>query len=127
CIQFFISVVGPTKKYHQTDATTAELAKYVENVFYATKITFCYEIDQICKKLGVDYYKMREAWLMDPRVNPMHTAVFEENTHPYSGRCLPKDISAFVEASHKLGYEPSLLREVMNSNDRIGNIRKNNQ
>jgi len=91
CVELFIKIVGPTKTYHQTDSTTAELAKYVENTFYAMKVTFCYEIDQICKKLGVDYYKLREAWLLDPRINPMHTAVFSESENPYGGKCVPGD------------------------------------
>lgn len=122
-VALFMKVAGPTKVYHQTDATTAELAKYVENTFYAMKVTFCYEIANICDKMGVDYYKMREAWLLDPRINKMHTAVFEENTRAYSGKCFPKDLSALIKASEELGYSPNLLKEVQESNERIGEYR----
>lgn len=123
-VNLFIRVVGPTKTYHQTDATTAELAKYVENTFYAMKVTFCYEIAAICEKMGVDYNKMREAWLLDPRLNKMHTAVFHDSIRPFGGKCYPKDVSALVEAAAKLGYEPALLREILASNDRIGQYRQ---
>jgi UDPglucose 6-dehydrogenase len=87
-VNYFMKVVGPTKIYHQTDATTAELAKYVENTFYAMKVTFCYEIAEICKRVGVDYNKMREAWLLDPRLNRMHTAVFQDSIKPFGGKCV---------------------------------------
>lgn len=90
-VQFFVRVVGPTKKYHQTEALVAELTKYIENTFFALKVTFCYEINELCLRMGVDYYKMREAWLLDPRINPMHTAVFEDSDNPISGRCVPGD------------------------------------
>ena len=123
-VSLFMKVAGPTKIYHQTDALTAELAKYVENSFYAMKVTFCYEIANVCEKLGVDYFKMREAWLLDPRINRMHTAVFEENDAPFGGKCFPKDVKAIVHASNKLGYSPKLLEEVLKSNQRIGEYRK---
>lgn len=125
-VYYFMKVAGPTKIYHQTDATTAELAKYVENTFYAMKVTFCHEIAEICKLTGVDYNKMREAWLLDPRLNRMHTAVFQESIKPYGGKCFPKDVAALVALSKKLGYDPALLEEIALSNDRIGEIRSKN-
>ena len=102
-VSLFMKVAGPTKTYHQTDATTAEMSKYVENTFYAMKVTFCYEIANICEKMGVDYYKMREAWLLDPRINRMHTAVFAENAKPWGGKCFPKDLAALIQASEEIG------------------------
>jgi len=124
-VRFFIKVVGPTKIYHQTDTLTAELAKYVENTFYAMKVTFCYEINELCERMGVDYYKLREAWLLDPRLNPMHTAVFQESEKPFGGKCFPKDVSAIARYAEKLGYDAKLIQEILLSNDRIGELRKN--
>jgi len=101
------------------------MAKYMENSFYATKITFCYEMACICQKAGIDYNEARELWLLDPRINPMHTAVFAQNDNPFGGKCLPKDITALATwAKEELGYEPELLWEVLQSNKRIGQHRK---
>jgi UDPglucose 6-dehydrogenase len=122
-IDFFMPVTGPTKTYRMTDARTAEMVKYMENTFYATKIAYCYEIDQVCKLMDVDYNEARDLWLLDPRINPMHTAVFEGNDRPFGGKCLPKDLSALVETSSALGYEARLLREVLDTNDRIAELR----
>ena len=53
-IDYFMSVAGPTKDYRITDARTAELVKYWENTFYAMKVTFCNEMFDVCKSIGVD-------------------------------------------------------------------------
>jgi nucleotide sugar dehydrogenase len=123
-VDYFVPVVGPTKRYIQCEAREAEMAKYMENSFYATKITFCYEMYEICRAAGLDYNSVRELWLADPRINPMHTSVFPENDWPFSGKCLPKDISALTEFANKGGYDATLLRGVIDVNKRIHDIRK---
>jgi nucleotide sugar dehydrogenase len=123
CVDLYMNVAGPTKQYIQTDPTSAETAKYMENSFYATKITFCYEMNEICKTAGVDYNTVRELWLLDPRINRMHTSVFSGNKLPFSGKCLPKDTSALVHLAKSKGYDANLLSEVLKSNQRIGKLR----
>jgi nucleotide sugar dehydrogenase len=123
-IDYFVPVTGPTKRYIQCDANEAEMAKYMENSFYAMKIAFCYEMFEVCNAAGIDWNSTRELWLADPRINPMHTSVFHENEWPFSGKCLPKDISAITEFAKKSGYEPKLLEEVSKTNKRIHEIRK---
>ena len=66
---------------------------------------------------------MRELWLLDPRINKMHTAVFAQNNKPFGGKCFPKDINALARYAKKIGYEARLLEEVIKSNERIGKIR----
>ena len=118
-IDIFMPIAGPTKKYVQCTFEEAELAKYTENSFYALKIAFCYEISEICNILNIDWNTVRELWLLDPRINPMHTSVFFDNDYPFSGKCLPKDISALCSISTRNGYIPKLLEEVINTNERI--------
>lgn len=123
-VDYFLPVTGPVKTYRQTDAHSAELAKYMENSFYAMKIVFCYEFFMIAQRMGCDFNEVRELWLLDPRINPMHTAVFKGNEKPYSGKCLPKDLAAIIEEARTLGYEPSLLSAVKDANERIGKLLK---
>lgn len=122
-IDVYMKITGPTKVYRQTNARTAELTKYVENCFYATKVLYCYEIANICKLLDVDYNEMRDLWLLDPRINKMHTAVFDANKRPFGGKCFPKDLNAMVAFAEKFGYSANLLKEVLDSNDRIAKLR----
>lgn len=124
-IDIFMPICGPTKTYRQTDPTSAELAKYMTNTFYSTKIAFCYEMFEVIKAAGCDYNEVRELWLLDPRLNPMHTSVFAENDYPFSGKCFPKDTSALATLAEKNGYDAKLIKEVINSNERIAKVRKN--
>lgn len=87
-VDYYFPVTGPVKIYRQTTAKSAEMAKYMENSFYATKITFAYEMACICKAAELDYNEVRELWLLDPRINPMHTAVFAQNDNPFGGKCV---------------------------------------
>lgn len=100
---------------HQTDAKTAELAKYMENCFYATKVTFCNQFYDIANKVGVDYNKLRETWLLDPRVGSSHTFVYEDN-RGFGGSCLPKDLSAMIYQADTHGVFMPLLDSVQSTN-----------
>ena len=124
CVHLFTPIAGPVKRYIQTTALEAELAKYMENSFYATKIAFCHEMAGVCEAFGADYTEVRELWLADPRINPMHTAVWDKEGPPFSGKCLPKDIAGIVYAAKLAGYDPELLAEVIATNGRLDGRRK---
>lgn len=109
CIDIFIKAMGPHVKFHQTDIVTAGLAKYIENSFFAMKVTFCNEFYDIAKAHGVNYNELRELWLADPRICPMHTAVFPKD-RGYGGKCFPKDTKAIIFESEKAGNKPSLMK-----------------
>lgn len=103
---------------NQVDSDVAELAKYMENCFYATKVTFCNEFYDIAEAMGINYTKLRETWLLDPRINRSHTFVYPDN-RGYGGSCLPKDISAMIYQAEESGLNPTLLKSVVESNNKI--------
>jgi UDPglucose 6-dehydrogenase len=102
----------------QTKAETAELCKYMENAFLATKVTFCNEFFDIAQRLGIDYSELRELWLLDPRIGKSHTFVFPDR-RGYAGKCLPKDMDAVIAAAEDAGYDPQFLRAVASANERM--------
>ncbi len=114
-VEFFKTVLGAEARYFLTDSTTAELCKYMENSFLATKVTFCNQFFEIAKALDVNYDELREMWLADGRIGRSHTAVFAHK-RGFSGKCLPKDVNAIVYASTKNGYKPKLLESVLEVN-----------
>lgn len=114
-LQFFKKVLGPGIQYIQTDSKTAELVKYMENSWGATKVIFCNEFAKMAEAFGVDYDELRELFVLDGRVEKMHTAVFKDN-RGFGGKCFPKDVNGIVRASEKAGYEPRLLKSVLNVN-----------
>ena len=99
-------------RFRITDSKTAELAKYMENAWLATKVSFCHEFFDVAERIGVDYEDLREIFVMDPRVNPSHTFVYRD--HPYwSSHCLDKDVPAIMNA-----YDMELLRGVFLFNEK---------
>ncbi len=98
------------------DATTAEVCKYMENAFYAVKVTFVNEFYDIAKAHGVDFNQLRELWLADTRISRDHTFVYPDN-RGFSGKCLPKDCNAIVYSARKQGYEPKLMAATLKIND----------
>ena len=122
-LEFFKKVSGPEPKYAATDSRTAELCKYMENSWGATKVTFCNEFALIAEAMGVEYDALRELWLLDGRVERMHTAVFKQS-RGFGGKCFPKDVNGIVEQSKKNGYTPKLLESVLATNDEIRKLNK---
>lgn len=100
------------------DARTAELAKYMENCFLATKVTFCNEFFDLAQKVGVSYDELRETWLLDPRIGRSHTFVYEDE-RGFAGSCLPKDTRALVHQGESMGIDMSLMRAVIDKNERL--------
>jgi nucleotide sugar dehydrogenase len=117
-LDFFKPVFGPEKFYYQVDETTSELIKYMENSWIAMKVAFCNEFFEIAKRFDVDYDTLREGWLLDPRVERPHTAVFRDK-RGFNTKCIPKDILAIVDASTKFGYVPEILKQVLDSNKKF--------
>ena len=102
----------------QTDAVTAELAKYMENAFLALKVTFCNEFYDLAGALGVDYEALRALWLLDPRMGESHTRVYPDD-RGFGGPCLPKDLAAIVACATEVGARPSLLQGVLSVNEAL--------
>lgn len=117
-VDIFSKVTGPACRIYKMAPIEAEIVKYMENSWGATKVTFANEYYEICKAFGADWQKVREGFLADGRVERMHTMVREE-ARGFGGKCFPKDIQAIVQASERAGYSADLLKEVIKSNARF--------
>ncbi len=96
-----------------TDLKTAEMIKYANNAFLATKISFSNEVGNICKQLGIDTYEVMKAIGYDFRINPH----FLNSGLGYGGSCFPKDVSALINKARETGYRPELLESVVRINE----------
>ena len=97
----------------RVDLKTAEMIKYASNTFLATKISFINEIGNICKKLGIDVYRVAEGMGLDPRISPH----FLNAGLGFGGSCFPKDLRAIAAAAKEWGYQASLLESVVTVNE----------
>ena len=75
-----------------TDSETAELVKFMENSWLATKVSFCSQFYNLCKQYDLSYEELRELFVLDPRVNPSHTFIYENKPY-WDSHCLNKDVS----------------------------------
>jgi len=80
------------KPFFRTDLKTAEMIKYVSNCMLAAKISYWNEIFLICKEVGVDSQVIAEVVGLDPRIGKYGTV----HGKAFGGKCLPKDLKAFV-------------------------------
>jgi UDPglucose 6-dehydrogenase len=97
----------------RTNLPTAELIKYANNAFLATKISYINTIANICEKIpGTDIVRVAKALGLDQRINPkfLHAGL------GYGGSCFPKDLKALIRFSNQNYYNPSLLQAVQNVN-----------
>ena len=100
------------KPIFRTDLKTAELIKYASNCMLATKISYWNEIFLICKELGIDSQIVADIVGLDPRIGKYGTI----HGMAFGGKCLPKDLKAFISFAEKY-RPPKLLKAVDDINE----------
>ena len=104
----------------KTNYQSAEMIKYANNSFLATKITFINQLSNICENIpGSNIDDIARGIGLDPRIGKLFL-----NAGPgYGGSCLPKDMKALINFSESIGITPTLLNAVEKTNrDQINNI-----
>ena len=97
-----------------TDFSSAEMIKYANNTFLATKISFINSIANICQNIpNADVKTIAYAIGKDPRIG----SLFLNAGSGFGGSCLPKDLSALIEFSKKINYSNSILKSVKKVNE----------
>ena len=126
-VNFYNYVYPKKQKIIQTNNITAEVIKYANNSFLATKLSFINSIANLCQRLpGTNVDKIAEVIGMDPRIGNQ----FLRAGPGYGGSCFPKDVQALISFANSVGYKPDLLDAVKRTNlDQITsvlNLIKNN-
>ncbi len=96
-----------------TSIESAELIKHASNSFLAIKISYINAVANICERTNADIVEVARGMGLDERIG-RH---FLDAGAGFGGSCFPKDLSAFIRISEKLGYDFSLLKEVQKIND----------
>lgn len=90
----------------ETDTTTAELIKYMNNVFFASKVSIMNEFKQICTQVGGDWDVAVKGFAADQRIGDSHLHVpGPDGELGFGGSCFPKDINALIMLAKDLGVE----------------------
>ena len=81
----------------ETDTTTAEMIKYMNNIFFASKVSIMNEFKQVCDKVGADWDMALKGFTADGRIGDSHLNVpGPDGKMGFGGSCFPKDINAFI-------------------------------
>ena len=98
-----------------TSIPTAEMIKYTNNAFLATKISFINSISNICQNIpDCDVNTVAHAIGKDSRIGPL----FLQAGPGFGGSCLPKDLTSLIALSQEIGETPELFKAVKDVNDK---------
>lgn len=101
----------------QTNYETAELIKYMNNLFFATKVSFLNEMKLVADKTNVDWELAMQGFVMDGRVGHSHLAVpGPDGKLGFGGSCFPKDIQAMIAFGESIGIDMHTLTGAWKTN-----------
>ena len=111
---------GKTIQIIMTNYETAEMIKYMNNCFFATKVSFMNEMKLVSEKCNVDWETAVEGFVSDGRIGHSHIQVpGPDGKSGFGGDCLPKDVKAILEFSNKLGLDLNTLKGAWDTNLKI--------
>ena len=90
------------KNIIRTDSVTAEVIKYMNNTFFATKVSIMNEFKLLCDKVGANWEDALNGFISDGRIGNSHVNVpGHDGKYGYGGTCFPKDVSALLSYAKK--------------------------
>ena len=101
------------RPYVVTGNETAEIIKYANNSFLATKITFVNEIADLCENIGAEIETVAKAIGLDGRIG-------SKFLHPgpgYGGSCFPKDVKSLIYQGNKNSIDLKIVKAVDKANE----------
>ncbi len=116
--KLYLPLIKKGGRYFHTSRRSAELIKYASNAFLATKITFINEIANLCEKSNIDVKEVAIGMGLDDRIGSR----FLRAGPAYGGSCFPKDTRALVSTGRMFKTNLSVVKSVINSNDKRTNL-----
>ena len=114
--ELFLKVFPDIPVYTMTSCES-EMVKYTANCFLATKVGFFNMIFALGNKLGLDYNRVLEGVLSDPRIGKSHTAVpGPDGDYGFGGTCFPKDVNAMITTLQNNHISSYILESVWRDN-----------
>lgn len=99
------------RNFIHMDTVTAELVKYMNNTFFATKVSIINEFKRLSDALGADWNKAIYGFASDHRIGDSHLHVpGPDGKLGYGGTCFPKDVNALITLGEELGTPMNTLK-----------------
>jgi nucleotide sugar dehydrogenase len=101
----------------ESDAITAEMVKYMNNVFFASKVSIMNEMKMLCDAVGANWKEALKGFAADQRIGDSHLNVpGPDGKLGFGGSCFPKDINAFMSMADELGIDIPTIKGAWKTN-----------
>lgn len=100
--------------------STGEFIKYLSNTLLATLISYSNEMAEVADNIGgIEIAEAFRILHMDKRWNNCNMTSYVYPGCGYGGYCLPKDTCALYSQSTEKGFEPNILKNVIETNNNM--------
>ena len=111
---------GDTINIVKTNFQTAEMIKYMNNLFLATKVSFLNDMKILSDKLDIDWNMAIKGFSLDERVGNSHNDVpGHDGKFGFGGSCLPKDMQALINFADKHDINMTVLKGAWETNLKV--------
>ena len=99
------------------DYETAEIIKYMNNCFFALKVSFLNEMRMLAEKSNVDWDVAVDGFVRDGRVGHSHLQVpGPDGKFGFGGSCFPKDLRAIIQFGEENDVDMKTLKAAWETN-----------
>ena len=104
----------------ETNYESAELVKYMNNTFFATKVSFLNDMKLLSDKCGAIWEDTVEGFVRDGRIGHSHLNVpGHDGKFGFGGSCFPKDIQALIKYGDEIGVDMGVLKAAWETNLKV--------
>jgi nucleotide sugar dehydrogenase len=115
--KLFVTRFGSSTPTIETNFETAEFIKYMNNCYFATKVSFMNEMKLIADKNNVNWTTAVDGFVRDGRIGHSHLAVpGPDGKFGFGGSCFPKDIQAMISHARQSSIRPHVLEGAWKTN-----------
>jgi GDP-mannose 6-dehydrogenase len=104
------------KKIQFCSIAGAEMVKYVDNVWHATKVAFGNEVGRLCKSLDIDSHEVMNIFVTDTKLNL--SPYYLKPGFAFGGSCLPKEVRAVAHLAEMQNVDLPLIQSLGVTNQR---------